>query len=159
MPGTGTAYIFALVRNAEDAQDVFQQTCLVLWDKFDQFDRNQSFSAWACGVARFEIRKFLVQHRRHQARFSDDFAQRLAEVQIDSSSDEIEARRVALPGCIDRLPPPQQELLMLCYGEHQRVAEVAERLGRPVCGIHNSLRMIREKLMECIERAVRERER
>jgi DNA-directed RNA polymerase specialized sigma24 family protein len=49
--------------------------------------------------------------------------------------------------------------LTLCYGEHRRVADVAIELGRPVCGVHNSLRTIREKLMACIERAVREGER
>jgi RNA polymerase sigma-70 factor, ECF subfamily len=152
-------YIFALVRNNADAQDVFQKTCMVLWDKFDQFNPNQNFTAWACGVARFEVRKFLTQHRRHQARFSDDFAQRLAEIQVDSRSKEIGARQVALPGCIAKLPPSQQSLLMLCYGEHRRVADVAASLGRSVCGVHHSLRAIRERLMACIERAVREEER
>ena len=71
----------------------------------------------------------------------------------------IEARQSALPGCIDELPPSQRELLMLCYGDNQRVVEVAARLGRPVSGVHNSLRLIRAKLMDCIERAVREGER
>ena len=152
-------YIFALVRNGEDAQDIFQQTCVVLWAKFDQFDATQSFSAWACGVARFEVRKFLTKHRRHEARFSDEFAQRLAEIQVDSRSTEVSVRRTALPGCIDKLPPSQRELLTLCYGEHRRVADVAASLGRSVCGVHHSLRAIREKLMACIERVVREGER
>lgn len=152
-------YVFALVRNVEDAQDVFQQTCMVLWEKFDEFDQSRSFLAWACGVARFKAREFLKKHCRHRARFSDEFAERMAEVQLDSTSDEIEARQNALPGCIDKLPPSQQELLMLCYGEHQRVVEVAEKLGRPARGVHNSLRLIREKLFECIERVVREGQR
>jgi RNA polymerase sigma-70 factor, ECF subfamily len=155
-----TRYIFALVRNVEDAQDVFQQTCMVLWHKFEQFDPDQSgFLAWACGVARFEAYNFLKHHRRYRARFSDEFARRLAEFQVSSPSDTIEARRAALPGCIDKLSPSQRELLMLCYGEDQRVADVAAKLGRPTCGVHNSLRTIRAKLMECIERAVRGEDR
>jgi RNA polymerase sigma-70 factor, ECF subfamily len=152
-------YIFALVRNVEDAQDVFQRTCLVLWDKFDQFDPAQSFVAWACGVARFEAYNFLKRHRRYRARFSDAFARRMAEFQASSSSDEMEAQRMALPRCIDELPPSQHELLMLCYGENQRVVDVAAKLGRPASGVHNSLRMIRAKLMNCIERAIREGQR
>jgi RNA polymerase sigma-70 factor, ECF subfamily len=152
-------YIFALVRNVEDAQDVFQRTCLVLWGKFDQFDPAQSFLAWACGVARFEAYNFLKQHRRYRARFSDAFARRMAEFQASSPSDEIEAQRIALPQCIDELPPSQRELLMLCYGEDQRVVQVAAKLGRPVCGVHNSLRTIRAKLMECIKRVVGEGQR
>lgn len=152
-------YIFALVRNGEDAQDIFQQTCVVLWDKLDEFDPTRSFLAWACGVARFKVRKFVAQHRRHQVPFSDEFAQRMAEVQVASSSNEFEARRTALPGCIDKLPPRQRELLMLCYGERQRIVTVAASLGRSAGGVRHSLQAIREKLMECIERAVREGER
>ena len=153
-------YIFALVRNVEDAQDVFQQTCIVLWNKFEQFDPVQGgFLAWACGVARFEAYHFLKRHRRYRARFSDEFARRMAEFAVHSAADKIEAREKALPGCIDELPPSQRELLMLCYGENQRVVDIAAKLGRPVSGVHNSLRLIRAKLMECIERVVREWER
>ena len=152
-------YIFALVRNGEDAQDIFQQTCVVLWNKYDEFDPARSFMAWACGVARFKVRKFQSEHHRHQIHFSDEFSQRLAEVQIESSVREPDSRRLALPGCIDKLPPLQRELLMLCYGEGQRVAAVAEKLGRPVCSVHNSLKVIREKLLDCIERAIKEEER
>jgi RNA polymerase sigma-70 factor, ECF subfamily len=152
-------YIFALVRNGADAQDVFQQTCMVLWDRFDDFDPDRSFLAWACGVARFKARKFLLQHQRYRAHFSEDFAQRMAEVQLNAAPKEIEARQAALPDCIDKLPPAQRELLMLCYDEQQRVADVAAKVGRPARGVHNSLRAIREKLMECIDRAVREGDR
>jgi RNA polymerase sigma-70 factor, ECF subfamily len=152
-------YIFILVRNSEDAQDVFQQTCLTLWEKFDQFDPSQKFLAWACGVARFKACKFLTQCRRHRARFSDEFAQQLVQVRLNSEAAGHEARRAALPGCVDKLPAAQRELLKLCYGERKRVTEVAAHLGRSVCGVHNSLRLIREKLMACIERAVREEER
>lgn len=152
-------YIFALVRNAEDAQDVFQQTCIVLWDKFDEFDHSRSFLAWACGVARFKARKFLTQHRRYRVQFSDEFAERLAEVQAEAKPNEIGARQEVLSGCIEKLPSSQQELLMLCYGEHQRIVDVAAQLGRSAGGLRHSLQTIREKLMECIERGIREGER
>jgi RNA polymerase sigma-70 factor, ECF subfamily len=152
-------YIFTLVQNVDDAEDVFQQTCLAMWDGFDRFDSDRSFLAWAYGVARFKTYNFLRQHRRSRLRFSEDFAERLAEAQIDSTSDEIETRRSALPDCINQLSPSQQQLLLLCYGEEQRVVEVAEKLGRPVCGVHNSLRLIRRRLMECIENATRETNR
>lgn len=152
-------YIFTLVRNVDDAQDVFQQTCIALWDRFEQFDSDRSFLAWAYGVARFKAYNFLKQRRRYRARFSDEFARRIAEAQVCATSDEIDGRRMALPGCVDQLPPSQRQLLMLCYAENQRVVEVAAKLGRPASGVHNSLRIIRERLMECIERAVRETKR
>ena len=83
----------------------------------------------------------------------------MAEVQIESRLPPVEDRRAALPGCIDKLPPLQRELLMLCYDERQRIVDVAAKLGRSADGVRHSLQTIREKLMECIERAIKEGER
>ena len=47
-------YVFTLLRNHQDAQDVFQQTSLVLWEKFDEFQPDTNFLTWACTVARFK---------------------------------------------------------------------------------------------------------
>ena len=37
-------YIHSLVRDLNDADDLFQQTTLILWRKFGEFDRRLSFS-------------------------------------------------------------------------------------------------------------------
>ena len=55
------AYIFAIVRNWEDANDLFQCVCLVLWSKFACFQQGSSFFAWARQIAQFEVRKFLTR--------------------------------------------------------------------------------------------------
>ena len=48
-------YIHSLVRDLDDADDLFQQTTLILWNKFGDFDPARSFLSWACGVARLEV--------------------------------------------------------------------------------------------------------
>src|SRR5690606_3269633 len=45
-------YIFCMVRSLPDTEDVFQQTAVVLWNKFDDFTPGTSFVAWAKCVAR-----------------------------------------------------------------------------------------------------------
>ena len=54
-------YIFAIVRNWEDANDLFQSVCLVLWSKFASFRHGSSFFAWARQTAKLEVRKFLTR--------------------------------------------------------------------------------------------------
>ena len=41
-------YVAALVA---DAEDIVQQTALVLWEKFDAYDAGQPFTPWACQLA------------------------------------------------------------------------------------------------------------
>jgi RNA polymerase sigma-70 factor (ECF subfamily) len=143
-------YVFTLLRNHQDAQDVFQQTSLVLWEKFDEFRPETNFLTWACTVARFKALDHQKQQRRHRARFSEAFELRLAEVHQRIGSDEFQARSAALDDCIDKLPPVQRELLRDCFGEGRSVAAVAKELGRTPHSVYSSLRNIREKLLECI---------
>src|SRR5689334_3693597 len=44
-------YIHSLARDLNDADDLFQQTALIMWKKFDGYDRGRSFFSWACGIA------------------------------------------------------------------------------------------------------------
>ena len=43
-------HIRALVPNATDADEVFQETNLTLWQKFDQYRPDTDFRAWACRI-------------------------------------------------------------------------------------------------------------
>ena len=41
------AYIYKLVHDRHDADDLFQRTSIVLWSKFDSFEPSSNFLAWA----------------------------------------------------------------------------------------------------------------
>jgi RNA polymerase sigma-70 factor, ECF subfamily len=147
-------YIHSLVRDLDDADDLFQQTTLILWNKFDDFDRARSFLSWACGVARFEVCNFLRSRGRQRLYFSDDLNLLLAEAQEDMARDELEERRDALARCVEKLRQRDRQLLDECYGREDGVTEVAGRHGRSPQSVHNSLRRIRRGLFECIRRTL-----
>jgi RNA polymerase sigma-70 factor (ECF subfamily) len=147
-------YIHALLRNLSDADDLFQQTALILWKKFDEYDGERSFFAWACGVARFEIANFLRSRSRQQLYFTDEFNLLLIETHEDLKQDEIDMRREALAKCAAKLRASDRKLLEDCYDESGGVACVAQREGRSPQSVHNSLRRIRRALFECIRRTL-----
>jgi RNA polymerase sigma-70 factor (ECF subfamily) len=148
------AYVHALVRNLADADDVFQQTALALWRRFDAYDPSRSFLGWALGVARLEAATWLRARARDRLRFSDELTGLLVEAFAELPADEADDRRDALPGCVDKLPDADRGLLTECYRPGADVAAVAARLGRSPSSVHNSLRRIRRALFECVERAV-----
>jgi RNA polymerase sigma-70 factor (ECF subfamily) len=147
-------YIHSLMRNLNDADDLFQQTTLILWKKFAEFDRERSFISWACGVARFEIANFLRSRGRQQLYFTDEINLLLIESQEALKQDEIESRRDALAKCTSKLRASDRKLLEDCYGASTGVAAVAEKQGRSPQSVHNSLRRIRRALFECIRRTL-----
>jgi RNA polymerase sigma-70 factor (ECF subfamily) len=147
-------YIYSLVRDLDDADDLFQQTSLVLWDKLDQFDPARSFVAWACGVARYEVLNFLRARSRNRLYFTDELNLALIEAQEDLEQERLEERRDALAGCMKRLRDRDQDLLETCYGRSIGIPDVALARGRSAQSIHNSLRRIRRALFECVRRSL-----
>jgi RNA polymerase sigma-70 factor, ECF subfamily len=151
-------YVHSLVRDLDDAEDLFQQTTVILWKKFREFDRAKSFFAWACGVARLEVANFLRGRSRQRLYFSDELNLLLIEAQEELAADELDDRRDALGRCVQKLRQRDRELLAECYGG-AGVNAVAGREGRSPQSVHNSLRRIRRALYECIERALAREER
>ena len=138
------SYIYSLVRDMDDADDVFQQTGLALWRKYEQYDPSRSFVAWACGMARYEVSNFLRSRSRDRLYFSDDLNILLIESWEAVANESQEERLDALAGCIDKLRQRDRELLEACYRRSIRVPKIAESWGRSPQSIHNSLKRIRE---------------
>src|SRR5882757_3613228 len=64
-------YLLALVQNLSDAEDLYQHTALVLWEKFDQYEAGTDFGTWATSVAHFSALNFLRRQSRRRNLFND----------------------------------------------------------------------------------------
>ena len=147
-------YLHSLVRDLNDADDLFQQTTLIMWKKFAEFDRRRSFFSWACGIGRLEVANFLRSRGRHRLYFSDELNLLLVEAQAEMTNAEQEARREALARCVAMLRERDRELLAACYGDAAGVHAAADRHGRSSQSVYNSLRRIRRALFECVTRTL-----
>ena len=52
------AFVFALAPNRNEAEELLQETRVVLWEKFDDVAPGTNFLAWAYSVARLEVLKY-----------------------------------------------------------------------------------------------------
>jgi RNA polymerase sigma-70 factor (ECF subfamily) len=146
------AFIYSLVRDFADADDVFQQTSLILWKKYDQFIPSRSFVAWACGVARLEAAKFLRARDRRRGHFGNELSLLLIDAQERLEHERLEEQRDALAECMTKLHQHDQDLLLACYGGSASVPEVARDWNRLPQSVYNSLRRIRRAVFDCVQR-------
>jgi RNA polymerase sigma-70 factor (ECF subfamily) len=146
-------YALGLVQNAADAEEILQETNLVLWRKFDQYQPGTDFGRWACRIAHFEVLKFRERRAREQRLFTSEFIEALA-VESEDSLEELDARREALARCLGKLRNTDRQLVLRRYQEHATTQSVAEALGRSVQGTRKSLHRIRTALLACIERTL-----
>ena len=149
------AFIFSLVWNPSDADDILQETNLVLLKKAAEFDTTRDFLPWALAIARFQTLAGLKRRQRLRFVFNDELAKALAE---DAAGDDavIEARRLALATCLQKLPPDHRDLLIRRYEPKAVVGEMAATLGLSLKALSDRLRRIREKLLDCITRTLAE---
>jgi RNA polymerase sigma-70 factor (ECF subfamily) len=146
-------YIVALVHNLADADDVYQQTSLVLWEKFQDLRDDDDFLRWACTFAYYTSMNFLRTNRRRRIELSDDLAERLADVAAAASRPS-DVRREALLGCLGKLSEKDRTLIDRCYERGVSIKAAADALGRPVGAVYHSLRRIRMALFQCVERSL-----
>ena len=147
-------YILTVVPDCNEADDLFQQTSLVLWEKAGEFRPEGDFVRWANGIAMNIIRNYRVKKRRDRHWFSDEMMARIAEVRAEKS-EWLERALAALGTCMDDLAPLDRELLVLCYEGRQSIRRVSEDLGRTENSVYQRLHRIRAKLLDCIERKTR----
>ncbi len=148
-------YILTLVHDRDDAQEIFQETSLVLWRAFPTFRPGAEFLPWALGIAKHQM----LKHRRTRMRDRLVFGDAMIEVLADEAAamaPEIEPRQRALAECMKRLPGRQRQLVELFYGQGLAAGQIAERWGRSVHAVYKALKVLRRSLLDCIERTLAE---
>ena len=148
-----SAFITTLLPNSADAEDVLQETSVISWQKFHEFQPGTNFASWACSIARFEVLKFRRQQRPAQLIFSDTLLEELANRQLEEI-DEFDVRYTALAICMEKQRPVDRELFCRYYQSDNTAKQVAEQLDRPVNTVYKALNRIRRALHECISRYI-----
>lgn len=144
-------YILSQIANPVEAEEILQETNIVIWKKFESYQPGTNFLAWACQIARYEVLKHLDRHRRDKHYFNDDLMEQLAEEALDSA-DEWEMRREALSACLQKLRAKDRELIQKRYSPDETGQNLGDETGRPMNSIYQSLGRIRRSLHECIQR-------
>lgn len=144
------AYIFGIVRNWDDADDLFQSVCVVLWQKFDSFRLGSDFFAWARQTAKFKVRQFLAQ-KHLPGQPSDELIDEIGETIVAAQNDYEERDLASLDRCREKLGSADQHLLKLHYVDDLSTRQISKQLQRSQPSICNSLNRIRCRLLECLQ--------
>ena len=147
------AYVWTLVGNRDDADDVLQETSVSLWRKWAEFDNQRDFFRWACGVAFIEVLRHRRKHATSRLWFSEELMETLAAEFVEETA-WYESRTAALQGCLDRLGERDRQIIEARYRHGATAQQVAEQLRRPVSTLYKMMARIRQRLHACIEVAL-----
>ncbi|MEQ8211279.1 MAG: sigma-70 family RNA polymerase sigma factor [Lacipirellulaceae bacterium] len=152
-------YLITLLPTVEDAEELMQETSIVIWEKFDEFLATQEgepnidrFVAWGCKVAFYKV----LNHRRKRASKSKQLSEEVIEL-ISSAwlhkqeSYELGDRQTALRRCLEKLPAAKRDLLHDYYWQKQDVKHIAKKNQQTTASVYKLLQRIRISLHKCIE--------
>lgn len=153
-----SACVHALVPSWHDAEDIIQETRLRLWRDFEKFRSGSDFSAWACTIARYEVRTYVNQIKRKPLLLSGDLADTLT-AEIIGVPEQADRRLAILAECARKLGGEALDLLRYCYVEKRKIKDIATELGRSLTGTYQALSRIRRELFDCMQDRLHREER
>ena len=144
------AYILTLLPNRTDAEDVLQETNLILCKKAGEYDPKGHFQGWAFQIARYQVMAHITKSKRSRLQFSTEIIEALAAEELDNN--QIALSQKALQLCYELLPDHMKRIALLRFRENSQLKEIAKKVGRPLGSISATLHRIRSNLSDCVRR-------
>ena len=147
------AFIWRMIRNHHDAEDICQDAFLKAFASFDSFSVQYRFSTWLFTIG---YRICLNRLRGKRAITSDEGVLALAPSGGENpcaivESYEAAALRSKVWQAVDRLTAPQRATVLLFYRHEMSCQEIARVLELPVATVKSHLHRSRKRLREILE--------
>lgn len=146
-------FILSVVWNPAEAEDVLQETNLVLWQKSGEFDPARPFLPWAIRFAQLQTMAWLKKRQRQRVFASEKLIALIAD-EVTAESRVLEQRLGALADCLQKLRPEQRALVAKRYEPGGSVAALSAAAKATPKAMSERLRRIRLGLLDCIEQAL-----
>jgi len=143
-------HIRALVPNQSDAEDIFQETSAILWEKFEEFELGTNFAAWACQIAYYRVLNHRHRKSRQPIAFSDQFLE-VVDREMGSATEYLTSQHKALAGCYKKLDEKDKRLIDGRYRDGVSVEKLAAEIGKPLRTTYRMLERIYAILLDCIQ--------
>lgn len=144
-------YVHGLVPRDAAAEDILQQTKLLLWKHFDDFTLGTNFLAWARKVAFHQILTHRRQKKREHLPLDEEALDALGHA-VSALAEEASPRHEALRDCLGRLPTEHRQLVTLRYFDEMEIDQIAARVERTEAAVYRALSRVRMTLMECVQK-------
>lgn len=150
------SYIFTLVRDYADAEELFQETALIVLKKEKEGIQVKHFGAWSREIARRKALEYIKKKKNRNRVFlsveatdilEDEFALREREGETG-----IAEMLLRLKQCVQELPVHLRKLIDLRYSNGLSFKEIGKQIKRSAGASQVALARTRQKLLECVQR-------
>ena len=153
-----SAYVFSLVPNWSDAEDIVQETCARLWEQFDDYRPDADFGAWACTIAHYRVLAYRERTGRDRLQFNENVVQLVGEQVAAVSDDQQNERMTLLAKCMQKISDKGRTILRRFYLEEEKIDQIAADNHCSANAVRLSLSRTRRSLRECVQLHLKDEE-
>lgn len=141
-------YVYGILQDKEDAEDIVQELFLNLWENKEKIDVRENASAYIYKTAR----NLSLNHIRSSTNYRNLLGkQECDNGYYEENPMELKEFRTTLYDCINKLPSRSKEILLLHRVNGLKQKEIAEKLNITVKTIKNQIWISLQKLKMCLE--------
>ncbi|MBI3835960.1 MAG: sigma-70 family RNA polymerase sigma factor [Planctomycetes bacterium] len=147
------AFIWRMVRDHHEAEDICQDAFLKAFASLDTFSCDFRFSTWLFTIG-YRVCLNRLRRRKSAPSATDNLvlpATSEADATSRLESEDAAMLRGAVWSAVDRLSPPQRAVVLLFYKSAMGCQEISEILQLPSATVKSHLHRARTKLREFLE--------
>ncbi|MGB3341841.1 MAG: RNA polymerase sigma factor [bacterium] len=140
------SYVYRMVRNYHDAEDITFDTFIKCFRALARFDTTKKFSTWLFTIAHNTTLDFFRKNKQQYEYFDEQHGV------IDDHAEKLEKKKKMekIEKALAKLPPLDRELIILFHKEEYSYQEISEILEIPVTTIKTRLHRARKKLGQMV---------
>jgi RNA polymerase sigma-70 factor (ECF subfamily) len=147
------SFIYCMVPNESDAEDIMQDTTITMWEKFESYRYGTDFAAWAVTVAKYKILEYRRKGRMKHLQL-DEHVLELLEKENPHLFDDTEQRTRALRQCLQKLPHADLDFIKLKYSQGLTAKKLSHRIGISLAAVYRINARLNALLLGCIDRTL-----
>nr|ADY60575.1 RNA polymerase, sigma-24 subunit, ECF subfamily [Rubinisphaera brasiliensis DSM 5305] len=144
-------YLLGSLANHDAANEVLQETNLVMWRKSAEFEVGTNFHAWAIRIANFQVMAYRQKQMKDRLVFDHDLVELIGK-QFQKRIPGYEEKVSLLAKCLNKLPEHYREIVHRRYLKGESLKTIAVDLKKQSNAIGQLLFRIKNKLVECVKK-------
>lgn len=148
-----TWFLYEVVHNFEDAEDLMMDTFALLLSKRVSFRQESTFKTWLYGIGRKLANNYV---RKHKAVLFDKEEEERQPAGVTGPEEDLmtKERNQKLMLAIKKLKPEYAQVLYLGYFEQMGAAQMAKIMKRSVKQVYNLTERAKTQLKELVDESI-----
>ena len=150
-------YMFHLVRNKDEVEDLLQNVFTKTYKNLHRFDLERKFSSWIYRISHNEAVNFIKRKSKRRLVSWEEITtskdKLVTSVEADDSAEIFMHKEIAkeMDDALDMLPAKYKKILLLRYFNEYSYQKIGEILDKPVNTVGTLINRAKRKLVEVIQ--------